>query len=197
MNFLNLIVIIISFVQLTIQSELKATQKCKHDYQQMKRLIASEYYEYSDSSSHYFTVHSHLNKKYKINNKTVHMPWSFIVNSKKTEGATECKWESQTNWNPNRKTNCPYHYQEINRRDRFPFSVTYAECNCKNAHSNCLGLGESDWHCTLNYAIHPFIQIDLDHKNCNNDFYAFNPTIEYEYVPIGCGCFEFRNYEHY
>ena len=94
-------------------------------------------------------------------------------------GNTNCSINKQTPWEENQISICPHHFVEIKRKDRYPFVIKQAVCNCRS----CLDVKSDFLKCLPNYIVKPVL---IRHSCLSNGFYGWKRA--FEYVPVSCSC---------
>jgi hypothetical protein len=98
----------------------------------------------------------------------------------RTYGNTKCAISSQTHWQLEGYSSCPYHFVEVKRLDRFPFWQKQAVCNCQN----CLRYNAVELR--LDCMQINIVKLVLKRGECVNGIYQWRPC--FENVPISCTC---------
>lgn len=98
--------------------------------------------------------------------------------SYRRHGNQNCSKNEQTIWHSNEISICPYHFVEIKRKNRFPFSFKQAVCNCKE----CIGVRKSK--CLPVNIAKPALERDF----CNLKTGYFEWNFVMEYVTVSCSC---------
>jgi hypothetical protein len=101
-----------------------------------------------------------------------------INDKNRKHGNTRCSRNEQTIWHANEISICPYHFIEIKRKNRFPFSLKQASCNCKE----CIGIKKSK--CLPVNIAKP--ALERDYCSLENGLFKWNFLMEY--VTVGCSC---------
>lgn len=103
-------------------------------------------------------------------------------------GNENCTILNQTSSVDGSRSICPHHLVKAMRYDRYPFTVTYASCNC----NKCLNTDTPGLGCKPKYINRPAFasrdECTPFSKKC-----IWDPI--YERVPISCECRDLTNYD--
>ena len=121
-------------------------------------------------------VYPPVQRKYNISKLIIDN--EFSNSDFRKHGNQSCSLSEQTIWHTNEISICPHHFVEVKRKNRFPFNLKQAICNCKE----CIGVKKSK--CLPVNIARPALERDF----CNLDTGLFEWNFLMEYITVSCSC---------
>lgn len=165
--------------------QLTVSDRCQDPTnEQLEELLSREFKNILNKIEEGIDIYPPVQKKYNISMSSISssnyndISNENVIDKNRKHGNTRCSRSEQTIWQANEISICPYHFVEIKRKNRFPFSLKQASCNCKE----CIGLKKSK--CLPVNIAKPALEKDY----CSLDTGLFKWTFIMEYVAVGCSC---------
>ena len=152
--------------------------------EELEELLSQEFKKILNKIEEGIDIYPTVQKKYNISissndpNTIISNENSNTNDKNRKHGNTRCSRNEQTIWHANEISICPYHFIEIKRTNRFPFSLKQASCNCKE----CIGIKNSK--CLPVNIAKPALERDY----CSLKSGLFKWIFLMEYVTVGCSC---------
>lgn len=175
-----LIVILLDFLILNgteskplYKREQNNTIKCQDPTNdQLEEMLSKEFKKILNKIEEGIDIYPPVQQKYNISKN------SYNENTNRRHGNQNCNRNDQTIWHKNEISICPYHFIEIKRKNRFPFYLKQATCNCKE----CIGVKKSK--CLPVNIAKP--SLERDYCSLTDGMFKWNFVMEF--VTVSCSC---------